>query len=61
MKQLYFALGTTLAFEQNRPSEFKSPTAFYSLLNKHLGFTASVSKQKFYATLMGINLLNELY
>ena len=61
MKQLYFALGTTLAFEQNRPSEFESPTAFYSLLNMHLGFTASVSKQKFYVTLMGTNLLDELY
>lgn len=61
LKQLQFDLGSEIAFKQNRPSEFETPTAGYIILNASVSLNMKMKKKKFQISCFGHNLLNTSY
>jgi len=61
IKQLQFDLSSEIAFKQNRPSEFETPTAGYIILNLAISLNIKVKKQEFDISCFIHNLLNTAY
>lgn len=61
LSNTYFKIGFKYAFDQNKPSEFETPTDAYFLLNMGLGTEIKISNQLVLIDLSATNLLNETY
>jgi len=61
IQQLQFDLNSEIAFKQNHPSEFETPTAGYVILNTSVSFDMKIKKQNFDISCFIHNLLNVAY
>jgi len=57
----YFRVDVKYAFDQNKPSEFETPTDSYFLLNAGIGTEIKVKNQLFLIDITANNLLDETY
>jgi iron complex outermembrane receptor protein len=57
----WISAGMTHAFDQDRPAQFETETANYSLLRAGLGFKVKLQKQFLDFSIVASNILNEVY